>query len=81
LSALIAQTATNSSTTATDGSAAATSPTTTGAATTASLDQSFKTLLTTLGVSGNNASLNTFLQAMSANMQSGGATIPAPASA
>jgi len=81
LSALIAQTATNSSSTATDGSAAATSPTTTGAATTASLDQSFKTLLTTLGVSGNNASLNTFLQAMSANMQSGGATIPAPASA
>ena len=34
------------------------------------LDQSFKSLLSTLGVSGNNASLNSFLQAMSSNMQS-----------
>jgi hypothetical protein len=33
------------------------------------LDQSFKNLLQTLGVTGNNASLNSFLQAMSANVQ------------
>jgi hypothetical protein len=35
----------------------------------AGLDQSFKNLLSTLGVSGNNASLNSFLQSMSATMQ------------
>ena len=35
----------------------------------AGLDQSFKSLLSTLGVSGNNASLNSFLQSMSATMQ------------
>ena len=69
LSSLIAQTSTASTdgSTTTSASAAATSMT--------NLDQSFKTLLGTLGVSGNNASLNTFLQAMSANMQSRGAGI------
>lgn len=33
------------------------------------LDQSIKNLLSTLGVSGNNASLNSFLQSMSSSMQ------------
>jgi hypothetical protein len=33
------------------------------------LDQSFKSLLSTLGVTGNNASLNTFLQSMSSSLQ------------
>ena len=54
LNSLIAQ---NSTTTASTGNA-------TG------LDQSFKSLLANLGVSGNNASLNSFLQALSSNMQS-----------
>jgi hypothetical protein len=34
----------------------------------AGLDQSFKSLLSTLGVTGNNASLNTFLQSMSSSI-------------
>ncbi|MEI7515442.1 MAG: hypothetical protein WCK81_08625 [Betaproteobacteria bacterium] len=76
LGSLIAQT----SAAATDPSTAATAPAAATATSTASLDQSFKNLLNTLGVSGNNASLNTFLQAMSANMQSQGAGI-APAAA
>jgi hypothetical protein len=71
LSSLIGQTAATASATTADG-AAATAPATTAAAGTAALDQSFKNLLSTLGVSGNNASLNTFLQAMSASMQSNG---------
>ena len=54
LNALIAQ---NSNSSATSGSSAG-------------LDQSFKSLLSNLGVSGNNASLNSFLQALSSNMQS-----------
>ena len=74
LSSLIAQTSTAS----TDGSTTTSAPA--AATSMTSLDQSFKTLLGTLGVSGNNASLNTFLQAMSANMQSRGAGI-APAAA
>jgi len=74
LSSLIAQTSTAS----TDGSTTTSAPA--AATSMTSLDQSFKTLLGTLGVSGNNASLNTFLQAMSANMQSRGAGI-APAGA
>ena len=57
LNALIAQNSQN-----TDPNVAANS--------TSGLDQSFKSLLNTLGVSGNNASLNSFLQAMSSNMQS-----------
>ena len=74
LSSLIAQTSTAS----TDGSTTTSAPAVATSMT--SLDQSFKNLLGTLGVSGNNASLNTFLQAMSANMQSRGAGI-APAAA
>lgn len=73
LSSLIAQTSTAS----TDGSTTTSAPA--AATSMTSLDQSFKTLLGTLGVSGNNASLNTFLQAMSANMQSRGAGIAAVA--
>jgi hypothetical protein len=69
LGSLIAQTSNSS----TDSSTTASAPAV--ATSVASLDQSFKTLLGTLGVSGNNASLNTFLQAMSANMQSRGAGI------
>jgi len=65
LSSLIDQTSTTAS---------GTSPASTAATGTASLDQSFQNLLGSLGVTGNNASLNTFLQAMSANMQSEGVT-------
>ena len=41
---------------------------------TTGLDQSFKSLLSTLGVSGNNASLNSFLQSMSDTMQASSTT-------
>ncbi len=73
LSSLMAQTASTASTAtpASDPAAtAAASPV--AAANTTALDQSFKSLLTTLGVSGNNASLNGFLSAMYEKM--GGAT-------
>jgi len=46
------------------------------AAAPSNLDQSFNNLLSTLGVSGNNASLNTFLQALQSNMRGGGASTP-----
>jgi hypothetical protein len=58
LSALMAQT-----------SQGANSATTGAPGTVAGLDQSFKSLLSTLGVTGNNASLNTFLQSMSSSLQ------------
>lgn len=64
LGSLISQTA--------SGSANAASST----ATPSNLDQSFNNLLSTLGVSGNNASLNTFLQALQSNMRGGGASTP-----
>jgi hypothetical protein len=72
---LIAQTASSAATgTATTTAAAtatvtATDPAASAATSTTALDQSFKNLLQTLGVTGNNASLNSFLQAMSANVQ------------
>ncbi len=75
LNALIAQTASSAATgTATATAAAtatvtATDPAASAATSTTALDQSFKNLLQTLGVTGNNASLNSFLQAMSANVQ------------
>ena len=75
LSSLIAQTASTASTatTASDPAAtAAASPV--AAANTTALDQSFKSLLTTLGVSGNNASLNGFLSAMYEKMGDATAT-------
>ena len=59
LSALMAQTGQGAASTT-----AGTSP----SADVAGLDQSFKSLLSTLGVTGNNASLNTFLQSMSSSM-------------
>ncbi len=51
------------------------------AAAPSNLDQSFNNLLSTLGVSGNNASLNTFLQALQSNMRGGGASTPVAAAA
>lgn len=45
------------------------------------LDKSFNNLLSTLGLSGNNASLNTFLQAMQSNMRGGGESNPVAAAA
>ena len=59
LNALMAQTGQGAASTT-----AGTSP----SADVAGLDQSFKSLLSTLGVTGNNASLNTFLQSMSSSM-------------
>jgi len=59
LSALMAQTG--------QGAVSATAGTS-PSADVAGLDQSFKSLLSTLGVTGNNASLNTFLQSMSSSM-------------
>ena len=59
LSALMSQTGQGAASTT-----AGTSP----SADVAGLDQSFKSLLSTLGVTGNNASLNTFLQSMSSSM-------------
>ena len=72
LSALIAQTsptgtATTAATTASIAAAGSTN-----------LDQSFKNLLSTLGVTGNNASLNSFLQVMSTNMQGSGTASSTP---
>ena len=77
LGSLIAQT---SASVAQNGTAAASAdPAATAAAgTTANLDQSFKNLLSTLGVSGNNASLNSFLQAMKSNLATGSAMVSAP---
>lgn len=77
LNALIAQTASSvassdPSSDPSNGTATASLSTTSVATNTApasALDQSFKNLLSTLGVTGNNASLNSFLQAMSANVQ------------
>ena len=59
LSALMAQTGQG---------AASTSAGSSPSADVAGLDQSFKSLLSTLGVTGNNASLNTFLQSMSSSI-------------
>ncbi len=73
LNALIAQTASSASSadsgTGSSLASAATTATPANAAPATALDQSFKNLLSTLGVTGNNASLNSFLQAMSANVQ------------
>ena len=66
-------TATTASTTA------ATSATTT--ASSSGLDQSFNNLLQALGVSGNNASLNDFLQALASKMQGPGAAPVKPVTA
>ncbi len=70
LNALISQTA---SSTAASSTATSTATGTTADPVTAApaspLDQSFKNLLSSLGVTGNNASLNSFLQAMSADVQ------------
>ena len=72
LNALISQTAASA---ATSPTATSTTPATgitvdpATAAPASALDQSFKNLLSTLGVTGNNASLNSFLQAMSADVQ------------
>ena len=63
LSALIGQTST-------DANGATTAAATGSGSATAGLDQSFKNLLTTLGVTGNNASLNSFLQNLSTNSAS-----------
>ena len=73
LNALIAQTASAATSSDPATSTATASAGTTAAAANATpsgaLDQSFKNLLSTLGVTGNNASLNSFLQAMSATVQ------------
>jgi len=70
LGSLISQTASGSANAATSTAAPS------------NLDQSFNNLLSTLGVSGNNASLNTFLQALQSNMRDGGGSTPvAPATA
>ena len=70
LGSLISQTASGSANAATSTAAPS------------NLDQSFNNLLSTLGVSGNNASLNTFLQALQSNMRDGGGSTPvAPAAA
>jgi hypothetical protein len=73
LNALIAQTASAAASSDQGNGTATASAGTTAAAANATpsgaLDQSFKNLLSTLGVTGNNASLNSFLQAMSANVQ------------
>jgi hypothetical protein len=63
LSALIGQTSPDAN------GATAAAATGSGSAT-AGLDQSFKNLLTTLGVTGNNASLNSFLKNLAANSSS-----------
>jgi len=52
----------------------ASDPTNAAAGSVAGLDQSFKSLLNTLGVSGNNASLNSFLQTMSSSMSASAST-------
>jgi hypothetical protein len=74
LNALISQTTSSTATSSTAMSTAAATATGTTvdpatAAPASTLDQSFKNLLSTLGVTGNNASLNSFLQAMSADVQ------------
>ncbi len=69
LGSLISQTASGSANAATSTAAPS------------NLDQSFNNLLSTLGVSGNNASLNTFLQALQSNMRGGGASTPVAAAA
>jgi len=72
LNALISQTASSSATSPTATSTTPATGTTVDPATAApasALDQSFKNLLSSLGVTGNNASLNSFLQAMSADVQ------------
>jgi len=72
LNALISQTASSTATSSTATSTAVATSTTVDPATAApasALDQSFKNLLSSLGVTGNNASLNSFLQAMSADVQ------------
>ena len=75
LNALIAQTAsspasgTATTTAATTSTGTVADPAASASTSSTALDQSFKNLLQTLGVTGNNASLNSFLQAMSANVQ------------
>lgn len=72
LNALISQTTSSTGTSSTATSTPKATGTTVDPATAApasALDQSFKNLLSTLGVTGNNASLNSFLQAMSADVQ------------
>ncbi|MEI6804607.1 MAG: hypothetical protein WCK83_15725 [Burkholderiales bacterium] len=76
LKSLIAQTAPTATTASTT---AATSATTT--ASSSGLDQSFNNLLQALGVSGNNASLNDFLQALASKMQGPGAAPVKPVTA
>ena len=73
LNALIAQTASSSSSNdsgaGSSTASAASSSVAANSVPTSALDDSFKNLLSTLGVTGNNASLNSFLQAMSAKVE------------
>jgi hypothetical protein len=69
LNALISQTTSSTATSTATATATGTTVDPATAAPASALDQSFKNLLSTLGVTGNNASLNSFLQAMSADVQ------------